>query len=62
MPLIRPDEEISVHNRTRTPWLLLVAVSLWPAPAASAVTFDWVTVGDPGNACDPQGTAAASAP
>lgn len=26
------------------------------APAPSVVTFDWVTVGDPGNACDPQGT------
>lgn len=34
----------------RSPWLPLVAASLWLAPAAMAVTFDWVTVGDPGNA------------
>ena len=25
-------------------------------PAPSVVTFDWATVGDPGNACDPHGT------
>jgi len=30
---------------------LVVAACLWVAPAA-AVTFDWVTVGGPGNACD----------
>ncbi len=33
----------------------VLAASLWLAPPASAVTFEWVTVGDPGNACDPQG-------
>lgn len=31
-----------------------LVASLWLAPAASAVTFEWVTVGDPGNACDQQ--------
>ena len=25
------------------------------APAPPVVTFDWVTVGNPGNACDPTG-------
>lgn len=34
--------------------LPLVAVSLWLTSAASAVTIDWVAVGDPGNACDTQ--------
>jgi formylglycine-generating enzyme required for sulfatase activity len=34
--------------------LSLVAASLWLAPAASAVSIDWVTVDDPGNACDKQ--------
>ena len=38
----------------RSLWLLLVAGSFWLASAASAVTIDWVTVGDPGNACDTQ--------
>ncbi len=38
----------------RSLWLPLVAASLFLAPAASAVTIDWVTVGDPGNACDTQ--------
>jgi sulfatase modifying factor 1 len=38
--------------------LWLVAVSLWLSSPASAVSIDWVTVGDPGNfVCDPQGTA-----
>lgn len=32
----------------------VLAVSVWPSFAASQVTFDWVVVGDPGNACDPQ--------
>lgn len=41
--------------------LLGVALSLQVGPAAHAqappaVTFDWVTVGDPGNACDPVGS------
>jgi len=41
--------------------LLGVALSLQVDPAAHAqappaVTFDWVTVGDPGNACDPVGS------
>jgi formylglycine-generating enzyme len=40
----------------RAPWLLFVAATLGATPAAAAVTFDWVTVGDAGNACDPQGT------
>src|SRR5688500_12241409 len=26
------------------------------APTPPVVTFDWVTVGDPGNACDPLGS------
>ena len=35
--------------------LTLVAASLWLAGDASAlVNIDWVVVGDPGNACDPQ--------
>jgi hypothetical protein len=34
----------------------LVAATFWLASSAPADTFDWVTVGDPGNACDPQGT------
>ena len=35
--------------------LLLTACALWLTSApASAVTLDWVTVGDPGNACDVQ--------
>jgi len=34
--------------------LLLAAFLLCLAPAASAVTLDWVSVGDPGNACDTQ--------
>jgi formylglycine-generating enzyme required for sulfatase activity len=41
--------------------LLGVVLGRWADPAAHAqsspspVAFDWVTVGDPGNACDPQG-------
>ena len=34
--------------------LLLPLAALLLALPASAVTMDWVTVGDPGNACDPQ--------
>ena len=34
--------------------LPLVAAILLIAPSALAVTMDWVTVGDPGNACDTQ--------
>jgi len=33
---------------------LSFALSLMLAPTASAVSIDWVTVGDPGNACDTQ--------
>ncbi len=35
-------------------WLVAASLSasLWLAPAASAVTIDWVPVGGPGNACD----------
>ena len=38
----------------RRPWssLLLSVLIAW---AASAVATDWTFVGDPGNACDPQG-------
>jgi formylglycine-generating enzyme required for sulfatase activity len=39
----------------RSLWLPLVAAFLLLAPAASAVTIDWVTVGDPGNAADTTG-------
>jgi hypothetical protein len=34
--------------------LFAVLVLLVAAPAASEVTIDWVTVGNPGNVCDPQ--------
>jgi hypothetical protein len=34
--------------------LVLVLVPVVAAPAGSEVTIDWVTVGDPGNDCDPQ--------
>jgi formylglycine-generating enzyme required for sulfatase activity len=35
--------------------LLVLAAALVPAsPAEAQVSFDWVTVGDPGNDCDPQ--------
>ena len=34
-------------------WLPLVAAAVLPPPAR-AVAIDWVHVGDPGNACDPQ--------
>ena len=37
---------------SRSLWLPLAAASLWLAPAASAVTIDWVSVGNRGNACD----------
>jgi formylglycine-generating enzyme required for sulfatase activity len=39
------------------PWRILLSVSaasIGLASSASAVTFEWVTVGDPGNACDQQ--------
>jgi len=40
---------------TRVSTLVALALALGaPFPAASEVTFDWVTVGDPGNACDTQ--------
>jgi sulfatase modifying factor 1 len=42
-----------MRNCARSRWLGVAAAVLGLAPAASAVTFDWVTVGDPGNACDP---------
>jgi formylglycine-generating enzyme required for sulfatase activity len=35
--------------------LIAIGAALWLGAPASAVTIDWVTVGDPGNACDPQG-------
>jgi formylglycine-generating enzyme required for sulfatase activity len=33
----------------------LVAALFYAASAASEVSFEWITVGAPGNACDPQG-------
>jgi len=30
----------------------VLAASLWLAPSVAAATFEWVTVGDPGNDCD----------
>jgi hypothetical protein len=49
-------EETPMLDSARLGRLLLVVSSLWLwlAPAAGAVTFDWVAIGDPGNACDPQ--------
>ena len=46
-----------MRNRTRASALPLAVAFLLLAPAASAVTIDWVTVGDPANACAtrPQG-------
>jgi formylglycine-generating enzyme required for sulfatase activity len=38
----------------RTFWLLLAVAFFWFTTPASAVDVDWVTVGDPGNACDTQ--------
>jgi formylglycine-generating enzyme required for sulfatase activity len=38
----------------RSFWLPLVAAFFWLSTPASAVSVDWVTVGDPGNACDVQ--------
>jgi formylglycine-generating enzyme required for sulfatase activity len=35
-------------------WLFGSAAALLLASSASSVTIDWVAVGDPGNACDPQ--------
>jgi formylglycine-generating enzyme required for sulfatase activity len=40
--------------RACSSWLPSAAVVLLLPLAASAVTIDWVTVGAPGNACDPQ--------
>ena len=34
--------------------LLILACAAWLAAPASAVIIDWVSVGDPGNACDTQ--------
>ena len=34
--------------------LLTIAPLLLSLPAGANVTIDWVTVGDPGNACDAQ--------
>ena len=41
-----------MRNRLCSLGLPLLAATLSLAPAASAVTIDWVTVGDPGNAVD----------
>jgi len=35
-------------------WLPLMVVAFWATPAASVVTIDWVTIDNPGNACDTQ--------
>ena len=43
-----------MRNFARTSWLPLSAAFFLLAPVASAVNIDWVTVGDPGNSCDPQ--------
>src|ERR1700752_2364486 len=39
----------------RSFWLPLWAALLWLTPPASAVTIDWVPVGNPGNAADGTG-------
>ena len=42
-------------RRRGSPWLPVLWATFCLAPAAAAqVTIDWVTVGDPGNACDTQ--------
>ena len=47
-------KEILMLICLRSLGLLLVAASFLLAPAASAVvTFEWLTVSDVGNACDP---------
>jgi hypothetical protein len=43
-------------------WLPLLAALLWFAPAASAVTIDWVPVGNPGNGADTTGQGAVAYP
>ncbi len=43
-----------MRNRAFWLWPSFVAAALSLAPAASAVNIEWVAVGDPGNACDPQ--------
>ena len=44
-----------MSTRKLSLWLPLAAAALFLAPPASAVvTIDWVTVGDPGNACETQ--------
>ena len=43
-----------MRNFARTSWLPLSAAFFLLAPVASAVNIAWVTVGDPGNSCDPQ--------
>src|SRR5262245_35410257 len=42
--------------RSRAVSLLLpsIVAALWATPAGSLVTIDWVTVGNPGNACETQ--------
>jgi sulfatase modifying factor 1 len=39
-------------SSARSAWLPLAAASICLPSAAPAVTFDWVTIGAPGNACD----------
>jgi len=44
-----------MRDRACSRWLPLLAMTLSLAPPASGlVTIDWVSVGDPGNDCDPQ--------
>jgi formylglycine-generating enzyme required for sulfatase activity len=41
-------------SSVRSLWLPVWTALLWLASPASAVTVDWVAVGNPGNACNPQ--------
>ena len=43
-----------MRNRSHSSCLPVAVTFLLLAPAASAVNIEWVTVGDPGNACDTQ--------
>jgi len=52
--MLRLTIGISAQNRARSSWLPLVVAFFLLAPAVSAVTIDWVTIGDPGNACEVQ--------
>ncbi len=49
--LFSKNSMISITARTL--WALSFASFSIGSPASAAVTIDWVSVGDPGNACDP---------